>query len=83
MGDIGALKRGFQSAAFTWIGREGNQVAHLLAKLAKTGNLPLNWTWNLPSSLSSTVDVDKASTASAGFTFDPGTPSPWVPSANE
>lgn len=83
VGDIRALKRGFQSAAFTWIGREGNQVAHLLAKLAKIGNLPLNWTWNLPSSLSSAVDVDKASAASAGFPFDPGTPSPWVPSANE
>lgn len=70
--DIEALKGEFQQVGFTWIAREGNQVAHSVALLASQSKLPCNWTWNLPLCVKSLIQADKLAAVTSGFPFDPG-----------
>lgn len=46
--DILNIKNRFQQLGFTWTYREGNQIAHIIAKLASQNNLPVNWVLNQP-----------------------------------
>lgn len=73
--DVLFLKENFQYAAFTWISRDGNGVAHQVdqvAMLSSRNLLPVNWIWNPPLSLVSLLLSDKAQGRHGCFPYDPG-----------
>lgn len=49
--DINFFKDQISKCGFTWTGRDGNQVAHEMARLALTNQLPSNWVFAPPLSL--------------------------------
>lgn len=70
--DVLFLKGRFQHVAFTWISRDGNGVAHHVARLASRNLLPSNWVWNPPLSLVSLLLSDKSHSREGSFPYDPG-----------
>lgn len=44
---------------FTWVKRQGNSVAHLLAELTMSNAIPLHWRWNHPPALQRCLHLDK------------------------
>lgn len=56
--DIQQFASSIPSCGFTWVTKEGNEAAHLLAKLTLQGALPLHWRWNHPSSLQQILHRD-------------------------
>lgn len=59
IGDIHELKRKADWCNFTWVAREGNEVAHHIAQLAARGALPLHWRWHQPLSLELLIQKDR------------------------
>lgn len=57
--DILCIKRNFQRIGFTWVPREGNQVAHQIALLASQYSLPVNWTRSPTSWLLALIQKDQ------------------------
>lgn len=56
--DIKVLKRDFLHCGFTWIPRERNGVAHMVAQLAKQNKLKQNWVMDPPYDLRIALDRD-------------------------
>lgn len=52
------MKNTFTWLGFLWTNRSGNAVAELLAKLAASRSLPLNWVTAPPRSLAVLIDLD-------------------------
>lgn len=57
--DILSIKSKLQRIGFTWVPREGNQVAHQIALLASHNCLPVNWTRSPPSCLLALIQKDQ------------------------
>lgn len=57
--DIWRLKEQLHSCGFTWTERQGNELAHQIAALARVNRLPLNWTYNIPSSVNFILQKDR------------------------
>lgn len=57
--EIQELKSQIQKCAFTWTPREGNEVAHALAKLKAVNKLPGNWLQHPPNLLRSAIAGDR------------------------
>ncbi|MED6193602.1 hypothetical protein PIB30_021077 [Stylosanthes scabra] len=49
--DIGDLRREIPDCGFTWVPRDGNRLAHEVAKLAAVGSLNLSWCSRRPFSV--------------------------------
>ncbi|MED6125741.1 hypothetical protein PIB30_071596 [Stylosanthes scabra] len=49
--DVFKLQEEIPNCGFTWIPREGNEVADYITKLAASNNLPVNWILNPPPEL--------------------------------
>lgn len=57
--DIKVWKASFPDWSFIWTPREGNAVAHSIAQLASSANLPPLWLWNPPPSLLVLLNLDR------------------------
>lgn len=56
--DIIVLKSSFEFCGFTWVGRNGNMVAHEIAALCNRNELRGNWIHHLHASLRRFIDLD-------------------------
>ncbi|KAJ1402621.1 Ribonuclease H-like superfamily [Sesbania bispinosa] len=59
--DILSVASGLIYCGFTWIRRNGNEVAHCVAKAESTNSLPLSWSSSHPHWLESILARDRAS----------------------
>lgn len=57
--DIWKTKQQFEFCGFTWTSRQGNQLAHHIAAMAKEKMLPPNWTYNIPDFIKELLLQDK------------------------
>lgn len=57
--DVLILKAKFQKCGFTWVGRNGNKLAHSLALLEFRDALPQNWRWVPPREIKEIIASDK------------------------
>lgn len=62
--DIKALRASFEASGFSWTPREGNSVAHLVAKLSKECRLHHSWVWNPPPEIHGALARDRALSSS-------------------
>lgn len=46
--DINRLRRNFHICGFTWVGRQGNLLAHAVAELVRQSGLPRDWVCRPP-----------------------------------
>lgn len=88
--DIWDMKGNFTRCGFTWVSRQGNMAAHLVATLADRGVLPGNWCLSLPLVLKEELQVDfsgirLSTNVSHQRGDDPGNEVPhiWVRSESE
>lgn len=56
--DINNIRATMSNCGITWVGREGNTVAHEVARLAPKGLLTSNWTTQPPDSLRKAIVGD-------------------------
>lgn len=56
--DVISMVDKFRRCVFSWIPRRGNEVAHVIAKLASNGQLQGNWLVNLPQTLRQALTRD-------------------------
>lgn len=59
--DVGIMKEKIHKCGFTWIGRDGNSLAHTLAQMTQRNSLPNNWCWNPPHCIKVIVEKEKRS----------------------
>lgn len=57
--DILAYTQTLRDCGFTWVAKEGNRVAHLIAKLSLQSVLPPNWRWHHPHVIEESLQEDK------------------------
>lgn len=58
--DIRILRSHFRSVSFTWVSRDGNQGAHLVAEQYCLNNLPLQWFHFPPTVLKAVLCAERA-----------------------
>ncbi|XP_057425555.1 uncharacterized protein LOC130718917 [Lotus japonicus] len=61
--DIRKCKLDFPNWIFSWTRREGNECAHVLARLALCRSIPPHWCAHLPQELSTTINRDMVASA--------------------
>lgn len=64
LADILSFPQNLRGCGFTWVAKEGNKVAHLLAKMTLQAVLPTSWCWNHPPSIRESLLKDKSSVLS-------------------
>ncbi|XP_057458114.1 uncharacterized protein LOC130748882 [Lotus japonicus] len=68
--DIRVMRQVFEASGFSWTPREGNEVAHLVAKLSRDNRIHNTWAWNPPHAVLVALNKDKyLSLAAPQWTF--------------